>query len=300
MLERLDATVVTMMEHILPVGYELLDSGAGEKLERFGSKIIRRPSSLCLWQRHKPELWETVHAQYDPDNGWRCPQGEFSNWLISQNDIKLKLQLQRNGQIGFFPEHLTTLHCLDELLDRTKCTRPRILNLFAFTGLASIHGVRRGGTVCHVDISKQALDWANQNFDLNQLDRTKIRVISDDALTFVSREVKRQHEYDIIIADPPSFSRVAKGKSWDLDQVAVDFIGNCLKLLPASGGALFFSSHHPALVPEVVSNIISDTRGEESAAVEGVHFMLIESGTGRNLPAGTLTVFTVGNFSPNG
>lgn len=280
--------------------YELIDSGNGEKLERFGEKILRRPSSLCMWQRRKPEQWSKADAVFDPDKGWSCPQGGFSNWNIAQDGIRLRLQLQRNGQIGFFPEHLTTLQILSELWERPKLKRLRVLNLFAFTGLATIFCAQQGGTVCHVDISKQALEWAQQNFELNSLRREQLRVICDDAFKFVEREVKRENHYDIIIADPPSFSRIAKGKSWDLDQIAPALIENCLRLFPPSGGALFFSSHHPALVPEVVSNIIADVRNDESAAIEGAHFMLVESETERHLPAGTLTVFTVGGFSPEG
>jgi 23S rRNA (cytosine1962-C5)-methyltransferase len=172
----------------------------------------------------------------------------------------------------------------------------KVLNLFAFTGLASIFCAQRNALVCHVDISKQALDWASKNLELNAIPREQVRLIADDAIKFLEREVKRGNKYDVVIADPPTFSRVAKGKSWDLDQIVAPLLRDCLAVLDSTQGALLFSSHHHALPPEVVNNVIADYRPDTSGGVEGAYFSLIETETGRQIPAGSLTAYTTGEF----
>ena len=174
--------------------YSLLDSGGGLRLEQFGVKTVIRPSSLAIWKPRNPELWRTAAATYDHDAGWTFAHQQFKEWEVAIGAVKLTLRLQRNGQVGFFPDH--TLY-LDELVTAVKkiakknSRPPNMLNLFAYTGMASIVAMHAGAQVTHLDILKPALDWARVNAERNNLPSNALRLIPDDALTFMEREIKR-------------------------------------------------------------------------------------------------------------
>lgn len=272
-------------------GYELLDSGHLKKLERFGDKILIRPSRFSIWAPRNETLWQTASAEYEPKKGWKFTYESFQSWTIdislpNTDSISLELRLQNNGQIGFFPEHLQYAARLQDILTQEKDTpaRPKVLNLFAYTGLATVVCARAGAEVIHLDLSKQANQWAQQNFTHNHLDSSFIKIIQDDAVKFTARLASRGENFDLIIADPPSFSRVSEKKTWDLEEVLHPLLLS-LKEVLSPNGALLLTSHQYEYGETVMANLEFDTFGDHSQ-IDSSPLFLNESHSPRRLPAG--------------
>lgn len=274
-------------------GYTLLDSGEGRKLERFGSKTIDRPSSLSTWRRREDAaLWDTADASYDPPDRWNFSDRSFSSWEVSIEGVRLQLELMSNGQLGIFPEHALYLSkvkaAVARLGDNGK-TPIRVLNLFAYTGLATCYCAQLPNvTVTHVDLAKRAIEWAKKNASLNEISDTSIRWIVDDALGFMAREHRKESRYDIVIIDPPSFSRVSKNNSWTLEEKAPDLVELTLNVLNPKAGAVFFTNHSTASTSDVVRNISLDMYDDSGVEIEIESLSLQEEKTSRLLPAGSL------------
>lgn len=272
--------------------YALLDSGEGEKLERFGSVTLVRPSSQALWKKRlgSPE-WERAQARFDPDRGWRGEMKVNDEWEISALGLRLLLRLQQNGQIGFFPEHMSYVEDIHTHLVQAQGER-KVLNLFGFTGLASLAAARAGADVTHVDVLKRAHEWAKANLERTSAHAEvpgSIRWITDDAIEFIAREVRRGSRYAIVIADPPSFSRPSKGASWDLENVARELTANIAEIL-APGGLAILASHHPAVAADAFANLLHDADRERAWRFERRQMVLEEHGSPRRLPAGEVVV----------
>lgn len=269
-------------------GYALLDSGNGERLERFGELILTRPSSLAIWKRRKPALWANSVVTYAHDEGWRSTGKTPEEWQISVAGVHLTLRLQRNGQIGFFPEHAEYMPELSQAVARatqqTSAT-PQMLNLFAYTGMASMVAARAGAQVTHIDLLKPALDWARKNATTNQLPENALRLIPEEAVVFLEREVKRQKSYSVIVLDPPGFSRIDKTQSWDLADVLPQMVELTTRLL-SPGGEIFFTSHGAEHGGTTVENLYLDLL--PTAQIETRQLAIQESDSPRRLPAGYL------------
>jgi len=279
--------------------YALLDSGDGERLERFGDKILVRPSSLAVWAKRLPESnWQNVDARFDHKNRWQYYREPFEEWSCNLPEATLILRLQRNGQVGFFPEH----RIIQSFLNLKK-PNSSLLNLFAYTGLASVIAVKRGMNVTHVDTNKQALSWVNRNMAANsccnndglaeQKNRLTgtFRVILEDAITFINREVRRKHTYDIIIADPPSFSRQIKNQE---QQEGVDLLQECLKSLPhlmKQGSVAIVSSHQLAFGVEGIANLALDAFGDK-ISLQPLDLLITEDYSPRTLRCGVGVVIS--------
>lgn len=274
-------------------GYTLLDSGNGQKLERFGSRTIARPSSLSTWKRRERlSVWDDADVTYQPPDRWDFSGDRFQTWHAEIGGVRLELELMSNGQLGIFPEHALYLPKVREMLDiiGDNGKRPvRVLNLFAYTGLATCFcALRPNVTVTHVDLAKRAIEWAKRNAALNKISDTKIRWIVDDALSFMAREHRKESRYDIIIIDPPSFSRVSKNNSWTLEEKAPDIIALTLNVLSPHRGAVFFTNHSTASTSDVVRNIALDMYDDRGVDISIDSLSLRESATPRLLPAGSL------------
>lgn len=229
--------------------YKFLDSGGGRRLEQFGETILARPSSLALWQVGATKLWDEAHAEYVPGEGWRGSL--LKEWPVIIDGISLLVRPQDNGQVGVFPEH----NAITAPLLASLGSGGTLLNLFAYTGLASLVAAKAGAEVTHVDSAKPALDWTRDNLARNNL--SGVRLIPDDALVFLERDVRRGKKYRVVLADPPNFSRLGK-KSWDLDQIAPQLLELIVKVAEP-GGTIIFSSHHPALHAIAVLNLIASS-----------------------------------------
>jgi 23S rRNA (cytosine1962-C5)-methyltransferase len=230
--------------------YKLLDSGEGEKLEQFGSMILIRPCKTAVWSKQHAALWEQVDAQYIPGRGWTIG-AEETEWTVEIGKIGLNLRLQSNGQVGLFPEHIDYLQpCLAKLTETS-----RVLNLFAYTGYATAACVAQGAHVTHVDLSKTCLSWAKRNIEHNGFSAQLLRLLSEDAVKFSSKEVERGTRYDLIIADPPNFSRISKSKQWNIDDILSHLIKSLSALLSPQG-TLIVTSHRPEYCNGVLHNLL--------------------------------------------
>lgn len=199
--------------------YELLDSGDSMKLERFGEIIVVRPETQALWLKRRPELWETAHAKFAFRNmkgSWKIQRPLPESGELAWNDARFLVRLTGFKHTGVFPEQTKNWAWIKTQVEILE--KPKILNLFGYTGIASIVAAQAGAIVTHVDASKQSLDWAHENARRSKIPEEGIRWILDDVLAFTKREARRGVIYDGIILDPPAFGRGAKGEVWKIDR----------------------------------------------------------------------------------
>jgi 23S rRNA (cytosine1962-C5)-methyltransferase len=268
-------------------GYELVDSGQGAKLERFGERLIVRPSSHAIWQRRNPDAWKGLSASFGESGKWSGPKsGPGQKWDLQGDGFTMSLILLDNGQVGIFPEHASYLSELREecLSLKAKGIEPSLLNLFAYTGMCSVVAAKAGANVTHVDISKTVLDWATDNFNKNNL--SGVRLIKEDALSFMRKEVRRGKKYNFIVVDPPGFSR-SKDFSWNIEEIISELAQLVAELLSRDGGRAYVTFHGSELHPETVRNILLD-KGNFSPESVTVRSLALRDRAGRCLPAGAL------------
>ena len=284
-----DSLSLALSQHAV----SLLDSGLGERLELFAGYRIRRPSSLAIWKRSlSTKEWDHADASYIPEQGWKFSKKPFGDWQLKLGPISVKLLLQDNGQIGLFPEHLSYFENLSIELEKhaLEKSRPlRVLNLFAYTGLATIWCALHGAEVTHIELSKRILTWAKENLALNGEIKNPTRFIPEDACVFLEREIRRGSSYDLIISDPPSFSRISKTQSWDLDDIIIDHIHGLSKVLEPKG-TIFITSHHHALSGFSLENIFRDFTNPTEWNFDAQNLFLTEQGGLKRLACGTLLV----------
>ncbi len=227
--------------------YELLDSGENMKLERFGDIIVARPETQALWHKLRPELWETAHATFafhDKKGEWMIKKPVPESWRLSWHDAQFLVRLTGFKHTGLFPEQAPNWEWLRDKV--SKLEKPNVLNLFGYTGVASLVAAQAGAFVTHVDASKQSLDWAHENARLSNIPEDKIRWILDDALAFVKREARRGAKYDGIILDPPAFGRGAKGEVWKIEEDLPKLLEALKELLADKPGSFFLLNGYAA------------------------------------------------------
>ncbi|RMD85657.1 MAG: hypothetical protein D6808_04810 [Candidatus Dadabacteria bacterium] len=266
--------------------YRFLDSGNGRILERFGDIVLDRMCSTALWAPLKEKaIWTQADAIYNSKSGWSFTHKPFSHWTIKAAGAKVWLRLEKNGQIGLFPEHILYIPKIVSFISRIRQNGevPTLLNLFGYTGICSVAGALAGASVLHLDLSRRALTWANKNFEINQVNE-RVKIIRDDALKFLQRKARHGASYDLIVADPPLFSRTPKG-SWKVNQVIHDLLKLCIKLLNPHGGLFILTTHSPELDGETLRNITADFVSTE-AIIEAGPLRLKESDSERLLHRG--------------
>lgn len=216
--------------------YELLDSGAGAKLERFGPYRFVRPEGQAIWQPALPgATWAAAEAEFRTDadaNGgqWHFRKTLKPRWQMRYRDLQFWVQPTPFRHLGVFPEQAVHWDWMQDLIAAAR--RPaKVLNLFGYTGLATLAAAQAGGQVTHVDASKKGIAWARENQTLSGLDEQPIRWILDDALKFVRREVRRGAYYDGFIIDPPPFGRGPKGEIWRIEESLPALLNECRQLL---------------------------------------------------------------------
>lgn len=260
-------------------GYELIDSGDGEKLERFGDKVLLRPSTVSFWKKRKTSWdWD---ARWEPKKGWIFKKEKFFNFEINFQFVKLEIKLQSNGQIGVFPEHAIYMSELEKLLVKDDMS---VLNLFAYTGMASNLALKLNANVTHVDIIKKCLDWMQTNQKLNGLQDKALKLLPEDALVYLRREAKRGKKYDIVIADPPSFYRIDHSRVWNLEENFHHLMELILPVL-STNGHLFISCHSFNL--EVFRNLIMDYK---DLKIKESYNLNLEDSSHRMMPAGVFAL----------
>ena len=212
--------------------YGLIDSGNEEKLERYGKYVLRRPDPQALWKKILPETyWQNADATFNGDRKvWKKKNESMQNeWNISFDDLKFNIKPTAFKHTGVFPEQEMNWRFIKSKVERRKAEEPKepikVLNLFGYTGGATLAALSAGAEVTHVDGSKTAITWAKENAELSGLDKKPVRWIVDDARKFVMREIKRGGKYDAIVMDPPSFGRGGKGEIWKIETDFINLLG---------------------------------------------------------------------------
>jgi 23S rRNA (cytosine1962-C5)-methyltransferase len=221
--------------------YTLLDSGAGRKLERFGALTLDRPEEQAIWTPRLPRSeWERADAVFTGDideegaGRWKRRPGIGESWECRHGNIRFSCRFTSFRHVGAFPEQEAHFSFLRERLALAKAP-PALLNLFGYTGLATLVAAEHGAEVTHVDASKKAIAWARENQSLSKLEQKPIRWILDDAQKFAAREVRRERHYDGILLDPPKFGRGPKGEVWELFRDLPEMLRLCRALLKPGG-----------------------------------------------------------------
>ena len=248
--------------------YELLDSGDGRKLERFGGVTLARPCAQAVWAPRRPELWTRATATFDREDGlnWTGRSRIPSSWVVPINGIKMKLSATDFGHLGVFPE---TRALWDRITAELAAAReaggrdgaPKALNLFAYSGGATLAAARAGCEACHLDAAKGMVDWARENAALNGLSGAPIRWIVDDVRKFLGREIRRGRRYDAIILDPPSFGRGKHGELYKIERDLLETLRECAAVLSDKPVFVLLTSHTPGFSPGVLRNLLSETIG---------------------------------------
>ncbi len=252
------------MENIL--NYELLDSGDGYKLERFGTIVVSRPDPQALWPKALSESeWKNALAQYtrkDTSGSWNILGKLPADWHLSMYGISLVLKLTPSKHTGVFPEQFLQWSWLKEKIEKKVASGEKVsvLNLFGYTGGASLVCAGVGASVCHVDASEFAVNWAHENATASGFSAKPIRFIVDDARAFVEREIKRGNKYDIILLDPPVYGRSNDGKSvWNLDVDLMPLVTRLMSIMSERPLALVLTGYASVYSHETYKNILESS-----------------------------------------
>jgi 23S rRNA (cytosine1962-C5)-methyltransferase len=280
--------------------YKLIDSGDGQKLEQFGVNTLIRPEPQAIWQpkltsaewkklataRFDREQKDKFRFSDDVNGGWQKPNNMLDNWQVKYNykelNLRLKLALTSFGHVGVFPEQANNWNFIWDTLKSFPIQKPRVLNLFAYTGAASMVAASAGAIVTHVDASRPGLNWANQNMQLNGL--KDVRWVYEDAFKFVKRELKRGNTYHGIIMDPPPYGRGPAGEKWTLQEQLNELVWSASKILEKDNSFFILSMYAVGLSAQVGKNIVSDHI--KSKEIEFGEFLL-KGERGHDLPMGT-------------
>lgn len=247
--------------------YECISAGNGEKLERWGDVILRRPDPQAMWNVEYNDLWKNPDAFYHRSNKgggyWDFYKNLPEYWIVSYKDLKFKVSPTNFKHTGLFPEQASNWDFSMNKIKNAK--RPiKVLNLFAYTGAATMAASKAGAIeVVHVDASKGMIEWAKENMKLCGLENNKIRFIVDDCLKFVEREYRRGNKYDAIIMDPPSYGRGPNGEMWKFEKNLDILINSCMKIL--SDKPLFFliNAYTTGISSTVLYNILKTSLNKE-------------------------------------
>jgi len=236
--------------------------------ERFGDVIVARPCAQALWAKQRPEIWERSTAQFTKDRGWyTTDDGELpGDWIVSINDIAMRLELTPAGHLGVFPETRALWDWITDALAGPAAARLNVLNLFAYSGGATLAAARAGCSVCHVDSSRSMVTRARENAGLNKLDSAPIRWIVEDVTKFLDREFRRGHTYDAIILDPPSFGHGTKGEQFRFDRDLAATLQQCRRLLTVDPAFVLLTSHTQGVTTGQIEGLIEEELGAGSIA----------------------------------
>ena len=273
--------------------YELIDSGNEEKLERYGKYVLRRPDPQALWNKTLSENeWKNVDAIFDANRKvWKKKNESMQNeWQISFDDLKFNIKPTAFKHTGVFPEQSQNWLFIKSKVKDEKTRRGsepiKVLNLFGYTGGATLAALSAEAEVTHVDGSKSAITWAKENAELSGLDKKPVRWIIDDARKFVMREIKRGGKYDGIVMDPPSFGRGGKGEIWKIETDFLKLLEDCSKIL--SDKPLFFivNGYSAGYSSTAYYNALKPIVEKYGGEFEMGELSIEESKGGRLLPCG--------------
>ncbi len=240
--------------------YEILDMADGEKLEVWKNVKLIRPDPQIIWKEKTfPALWKTADARYNRSSqgggGWKYTKKIPQNWQIHYRDLTFNIKPMGFKHTGLFPEQAVNWDWMRQKIELEK--RPiRVLNLFAYTGGATVACLAAGGSVCHVDSSKGMTEWAKENVKSSKLEDKPVRFLIDDVVKFVQREIRRGNHYDAIIMDPPSYGRGKNGEVWQFENQIADLVELCLQVLSSKPLFFLINSYTTGISSKVLENIL--------------------------------------------
>lgn len=280
MAPRLDPQPLTLRTRAWP-DYALLDSGHGQKLERYGSRTVTRPEPQCLWSPQDAGALGLADAVFDPtdedDAGrWRFKQPQPDSFPLGWGPVRFQGRFTPFRHLAFFPEQAANWEWISQRLQ----ARPgaRVLNLFGYTGVASLVAAAAGAEVTHVDASKKAVAWARQNADLSGLQDRPVRWIVEDARRYVSREVRRGSLYQGIILDPPKYGRGPDGDVWRLFEDTPALVRDCAALLAPDADFLLINAYAARISGAALAHLLAETLSDREGRIEWGELVLVEDG----------------------
>lgn len=277
--------------------YELIDADSGERLERWGNIILIRPDPQIIWSGdRKNPLWKNAHAVYHRSGSgggyWETLKKVPDVWSIEYGGLTFRLKPMGFKHTGLFPEQAVNWSLAERLIKAEN--RPlSVLNLFAYTGAASLACLKAGAKVTHVDASKGMVQWAKENAAASGLEKAPVRWLVDDCLKFVKREIRRGNKYDAIIMDPPSYGRGPNGEVWKLEQQLTELLSETGRLLSDNAVFFFLNSYTGGLSPTILNYMVSCyVSKNKGGRVYTDEIGLYITDKGISLPAGNTTIWT--------
>ena len=277
--------------------YELIDCSDGERLERWGDIILVRPDPQVIWKTPKENpLWYNPHAIYNRSNtgggSWRVCKKMPDVWQIGLDELKFNIKTMGFKHTGLFPEQAVNWQMTADIIKNAG--RPvKVLNLFAYTGGATVAALKAGASVTHVDASKGMTLWAKENAAASRLSDAPVRWLMNNCIKFVQREIRRGNKYDIIIMDPPSYGRGPGGEVWKLENEVYDFVELCSQLLYEDSLMVLINSYTTGLSPSVMEYILGETVQKQfGGTTESDEIGIpVSSKAGRVLPCGASAIW---------
>jgi 23S rRNA (cytosine1962-C5)-methyltransferase len=257
--------------------YALIDSGNGRKLERYGPYTVVRPEPQCLWTPRLPEArWAAADAVFDPARGededagrWQFKDRPKETWPLAWGDVRFHGRFTAFRHLAFFPEQAANWAFLDEQVRAAaKQSQPRVLNLFGYTGVASLVMAAAGAAVTHVDASKKAVAWARENAELSGLADRPVRWITEDARKYVAREARRGSTYEGIILDPPKYGRGPDGQVWRLFEDLPELAGLCAGLLSENARFLVLNAYAERISGAALAGLLAEKLAGRAGRIE--------------------------------
>lgn len=272
------------------VDYSCIATGGGEKLERWGDVHLLRPDPQVIWPAKKslkkhPQLCAHYIRSSTGGGYWENLRPMKDEWVISWRNLKFKIKPMGFKHTGLFPEQAVNWAKMIDIIKNSK-RDIKVLNLFAYTGGATVACVSAGAHVTHVDASKAMVERAKENIKLSSLPQDKCRFIVDDCFKFVEREIRRGNKYDAIILDPPSFGRGPNGETWKIENNLYDFLTVCRKVLSDKPLFVLLNSYTTGLQPTVISNLLNLTFGDTKGKAQSYEVGLKTEEEGVALPCG--------------
>lgn len=281
--------------------YQLIDSGHGRKLERFGHYLLSRPCSQAVWKPQlNQDMWNKAHGVFSRENENKWHQQSIPEvWQIEVSSIIFKISPTDFGHLGIFPEQKPFWAWIQRILKEhsSKEHQLKVLNLFAYSGGSTLAAAKGGAAVCHLDASKGMVTWARENAALNGLEQAPIRWIVDDVKKFLLRELKRGIRYDGIILDPPSFGRGSKGEIFKIEEDIIPLLQDCRQLLSEQPLFVLFSCHTPGFSPIVMQHLMAQMMQGIKGKIEVGEMALEGDEKTFSVPSGTYAKWTGSHVS---
>lgn len=277
--------------------YELIDCSCGERLERWGNITLIRPDPQVIWQTEKKNpLWKKADAKYHRSSSgggsWEIKNKIPDFWSINYRELTFNIKTMGFKHTGLFPEQAVNWDLTADIIK--SADRPvKVLNLFAYTGGATVSALKAGASVVHVDASKGMTMWAKENAVSSGVENAPVRWIVDDCIKFVQREIRRGNKYDIIIMDPPSYGRGPGGEVWKLENEVYSFVELCSQVLSDDPLMMLINSYTTGLSPSVMEYILASTvKKRFGGVVNGSEIGLRATENGLVLPCGASAIWS--------